>query len=73
MSYRVRGFGAACLVTETGSVGSVDIAAAAALVAVVGMVLGTVPEEALTVVEVGATVVALSVGSRSGSVAELLC
>lgn len=53
-----------------------DIAAAAALVAVVGMLLGTVPEEALAVVEVGAGIDTLAAGtavaSRSGSVTELL-
>lgn len=53
-----------------------DIAAAAALVAVVGMLLGTVPEEALAVVEVGAGIDTLAAGtavaSRSVSVTELL-
>lgn len=67
--------GAACLVTSIGRDVSLDVAAAAAaaasLVAVVGMLLGTVPAEAFTVVEVGAAVDSLSAGSESGS--EGLC
>ena len=73
MSCNVRALGAG-LFTGTGRAGVAD--EAVALVAVVGIVLGTVPEEALAVVEVGVGEGTLAAGSiipmRSGSVAESL-